>query len=114
MIIGGEVRYKHATPGTICAMEMMYDNHIALTTSRDEENHWRVPRLHRVIGYACALADQAGNKGLLKKVGELNDHKGTLTVRWVSDPTQEEMDYFVKAWESIIGDGCDNVEHEHF
>ena len=59
------------------------------------------------------LADHYGNGTLLDKVASLYDHEGTLTVGWKTGPSEGEKEFFTKAWESVIGDGCDNVEHEH-
>jgi hypothetical protein len=52
---------------------------------------WRVPRIHRVIGYVCALG---GNGEVLDKVAALDDHEGTLTVKWKAEPTDQEKTFF--------------------
>lgn len=90
---------------------LMYDDHIRISTTRSDEESWRIDRLNRVLGYVFALADRQGVQRFLGKVVEISDHKGTLTVRWGVQPTDEEKELFLKAWESAIGDGCDNVEH---
>jgi hypothetical protein len=91
-------------------MEMMYLDSIELTAYAEETQ--RVHRLQRVIGYVQALADYYGDKKILDKVLKLHDHKGTMTVFWKEQPTDEEKGMFVKAWISRIGDGADNVEHQ--
>lgn len=89
---------------------MNYD-HISVTAYNSETEGDRLNRLHRVIGYVCALTNQSGNSLLLQKITNLHDHKGTLEVTWASIPSPEEKKYLSKAWESRIGDGADNVEH---
>jgi len=91
--------------------DLMYDDHIELEATRSEEEPFRIVRLNRVIGYVCALAETHGNRKVLGKVKRLHDHKGTLTVTWSHRPSEEEKGYFLTAWESVIGDGADNVEH---
>ncbi len=90
--------------------DMMYLDNIKITNYEDSDS--RDNRLTRVIGYVQALADYYGNKKILDKVVKLHDHKGTMTVTWSSQPTDGEKEMFVKAWESCIGDGANNVEHE--
>ena len=89
---------------------MMYSDNIELTSYEGPGS--RISRLERVIGYVQALADYYGNKEILNKVSKLHDHKGNMTVTWNTQPTDGEKEMFVKAWESRIGDGADNVEHE--
>ena len=91
-------------------MEEMYHDQIKIDCSDSPE--WRLPRIQRVIGYACALANHYGNDTLLDKVESLYDHEGTLTVGWKREPSEGEKEFFTKAWDSMIGDGCDNVEHQ--
>ncbi len=91
--------------------DLMYDNHIELQATRSDEEPFRIDRLNRVIGYVYALAESQGNRKILGKVERLHDHKGTLTVTWRNRPNEEEKRYFLRAWESVIGDGADNVEH---
>jgi hypothetical protein len=92
--------------------ELMYGDHIALTATRSDEEPHRIDRLNRVIGYVCAASELRGDYKLLSKVEALHDHKGALTVRWSDRPTEEEKRHFSGAWQSAIGDGDDNVEHE--
>jgi hypothetical protein len=91
-------------------MDMMYLDTIERTAYEDEPR--RLPRLSRVIGYVQALGDYYGNERVLDKVSKLLDYKGTMTVSWKERPTDGEKEMFVKAWESRIGDGAPNVEHE--
>jgi hypothetical protein len=94
-------------------MRMMYHEQIELSGSGGPgEVEGRLTRLQRVIGYVCALADHTANESVLDKVAALNDHKGEMNVRWKVAPTAGEKEFFVKAWESVIGDGCDTVVHE--
>jgi hypothetical protein len=89
--------------------EMMYNDEIELSAYDGAES--RMTRMQRVIGYASALADHYGNRDLLSKIKGLEDHKGTLTVTWGRAPTDGEKEILVRAWNSRIGDGADNVEH---
>ena len=84
-----------------------------ITASNSHTEPDRLERLQRVVGYAMALADVAGNAGMVEKVTQLHDHKGTLIVFWHEPPTDEERDYFTRAWASKVGDGTLNVEHEY-
>ena len=90
-----------------------YEGHIRLT-GYPEEDH-RIPRLNCVIGYVQALEDLRKSEVdlLLNKVGELKDHKGSLTVYWTEIPHETEKRVFEKAWDSRIGDVTE-VEHEIF
>lgn len=72
----------------------------------------RLNRLRSVWGYALGLADNSGNANFEGIVAELHDYKGELTVRWRVTPTLGEREFFVRAWESSVGDGCPNVQHE--
>jgi hypothetical protein len=89
----------------------MYNNKIALTAHRSESEPHRIHRLQRVVGYVCALGEDQRNYGVLSKVKELHDHKGDLLVTWKVPPSEEEKGYFLKAWESTIGDGGGPIEH---
>ncbi len=73
---------------------------------------FRIDRLRTVWGYAVGLADHYGNLDFKKKVAELHDHKGILTVKWKEAATAGEKEFFSRAWKSDIGDACENVEHE--
>lgn len=90
----------------------MDDNDINIDIDAESRDAWRLNRLNQVIGFVAALADHYGNKRLLGKVSHLYDHKGDLTVTWKKQPTDGEKEFFLKAWESRIGDGAGNVVHE--
>ena len=61
---------------------------------------------------AAKLSDIAGKSGFIEKFSQIHDHKGTLIVFWHDAPTEDEKEFFAKAWASKIGDGSSNVEHE--
>lgn len=91
----------------------MFLDHPTITATNGLTEPDRIERLQRVYGYAMALADAAGNAGFVEKVTQIHDHKGTLIVFWHEPPTDEERDYFTRAWASKVGDGTLNVEHEY-
>lgn len=79
----------------------------------DEDPLFRIHRIHRVIGYAQALANIANNENIIDKINRFYDYKGILTITWNSKPSVEEMEYFQVAWESIVTDyESESVEHE--
>ncbi len=88
---------------------VMLPGHEAIAVTCSDGPEWRIPRLHRVIGYVTALG---GNGDVLEKVAALSDHEGTLRVRRKAEPTAQEKGFFAKAWSSVIGDGVDTVDHE--
>ena len=91
----------------------LYNGEIALDSSDGSSDQFRMRRLERTIGYACALAEHYGNDMLLSKIDSLYDHKGILRVSWKSEPAAGEREIFSKAWGSLIGDGAaENVEHK--
>lgn len=90
----------------------MYLDHPSITATNGDTETDRVERLNRVYGYAIALADAQGNPDCIAKLARLHDHKGNLVVHWRTAPTPDEQDFFVKAWQSLIGDRTDNVSHE--
>ena len=82
----------------------MYPYKIEIDANRaDNGEHWRVYRIYMVLGYAQALAD----------LESIYDHKGTLSVSWITEPTEDEKEYLNKAWGSIVTDYEGNpIEHE--
>lgn len=91
----------------------MYPYKIEIAGSRTEDDqHWRIYRIHRIIGYAQALADIDKNEGFYKKIKSIYDFKGSLTVIWITIPTEAEKEYLQKAWESIVADN-EGVQIEH-
>ncbi len=90
----------------------MYLDHPKISATNQDIEADRIERLNRIYGYAVGVADQMGNPGFIKKLSRLHDHKGTLMVAWFMAPTDEEKTYFVKAWQSLVGDRSVNVAHE--
>ena len=91
---------------------LTYQDEIELSAYNSETEKYRIVRLERVIGYLCALAEYYGNEKILAKIAKLHDHKGTLTVTWKDTPSDGEKEFILRAWQSPIGDGADNIEHE--
>ena len=89
----------------------MYLDHAKISATHGETEPDRLERLHRVYGYALALADVEGNTECITKIAKVHDHKGTLMVIWHVAPTEIEKAYFLKAWQSRAGDESDHVEH---
>ncbi|GAC1409773.1 MAG: hypothetical protein NVSMB6_09870 [Burkholderiaceae bacterium] len=90
----------------------MYLDHPLITATNSDTEFDRVERLNRVYGYAIALADSHGNPECITKLARLHDHKGNLVVHWRTAPTSSECEFFVKAWQSLVGDRTDSVSHE--
>lgn len=91
---------------------MKYRDIIVVATNSDKEP-WRPDRLQRVLGYVCSLADIFGNAVVMGKVEKVRDHKGALEVYWHSQPTEEEREFFLKAWGSEIGDRSKIIQHSY-
>lgn len=89
----------------------MYLDHPKISATNSETEPDRIERLSRVYGYAMGLADIDGNTECITKLAKIHDHKGTLMVIWYEAPTQAEKGYFVRAWNSRIGDETEIVEH---
>lgn len=92
----------------------MYIDEIDISGSRVEDDQpWRIKRIHALIGYAQALADLDGNEDFYKKIKSIYDYKGILFVTWLSEPNNNEKEYIEKAWNSIVTDYESNdVIHE--
>jgi hypothetical protein len=90
----------------------MFLDHPTITATNSLTEPDRIERLTRVYGYAMALADQDDNARFVEKFSQIHDHKGTLIVFWNETPDEQEKTYFLKAWQSRVGDGSSNVEHE--
>jgi hypothetical protein len=90
----------------------MFLDHPTITATNSFTEPDRIERLGRVYGYVAALADIAGKSSFIEKFTQIHDHKGTLIVFWHDAPTEDEKEFFAKAWASKIGDGSANVEHE--
>lgn len=89
----------------------MYLDHPKISATNSETEPDRLERLSRVYGYAIGLADIDGNTECITKLAKIHDHKGTLMVIWYVPPTQAEKNYFLRAWNSRIGDETELVEH---
>lgn len=90
----------------------MYLDHPKISATNSNTEPDRIERLNRVYGYAVGLADAAGELEFLSRLSQLHDHKGTLIVTWFEQPTDAQKHFFVKAWQSRIGDESATVEHE--
>ena len=90
----------------------MFLDHPSITATNSATEPDRIERLTRVYGYVAALADIMGNKEFIFKMSQIHDHKGTLIVFWHTTPSEDEKSFFVKAWQSNIGDRSSNVEHQ--
>lgn len=90
----------------------MYLDHPKITATKSDTEPDRIERMNRVYGYAVGLADYCGNIGFIEKISQLHDHKGNLIVVWATEPTEAEKNYFLRAWQSKIGDESMHVEHE--
>ena len=82
--------------------------HVEVTANKSDTEAWRIVRLHRVIGYVCALSDSIGYD-VASRISSVHDHKGILRVVWRGAPSDAEKSVFTTAWLSGIGDGTDNV-----
>jgi predicted transglutaminase-like protease len=83
----------------------MYPYKLEIDGARaNDDQHWRIDRIHLIIGYAQALADFDKNEDYYKKIKSIYDYKGNLTVTWNTEPTENEKQYLQKAWESIVTD----------
>lgn len=90
----------------------MFPDHPPITATDSQVQPERLERLHRVYGYALALADSAGDAAFPDKLTQLHDHKDTLIVFWNVTPGEPERAIFARAWASKAGHGTTNVEHE--
>jgi hypothetical protein len=92
----------------------MYPYNIEIDGARaNDDQPWRISRIYMIIGYAQALADIDNNEDFYKKIKSIYDYKGSLTVTWITSPTEEEKEYLRKAWESAVTDFEGNdIDHE--
>ena len=97
----------------ILGSDSMYPFEIKIDGSRtNDDQYWRINRIHRLIGYAQALADIDENEDFYKKIISIYDEKGSLTITWLVKPTKQEKEYLQNAWESIVTDYESNsIEH---
>lgn len=90
----------------------MYLDHPKITATKGDTEPDRIDRVNRVYGYAVGIADQRGNREFIRKIARIHDHKGTLYIVWLTPPTEEEKNFFLHTWQSLIGDESSNVQHE--
>lgn len=90
----------------------MFLDHPIISATNSNTEPDRIERLTRVYGYVVGLADYFGNPDFIGKISQIHDHKGQLIIFWAAEPTEQEKGFFVRAWESKIGDGTQNVAHE--
>lgn len=91
----------------------IYPYNIEIDGARaDTDQVWRLSRLYMMLGYAQALADIDNNEEYFKKIKNLYDDKGILTVTWLVPPSGKEKEYLQKAWGSAVTDYEGNaIEH---
>ncbi len=86
-------------------MEDMYPYDLIIDgDGASDDKHWRVLRIHMLLGYAQALADLNANEDFYKKIESIYDFEGTLIVTWKTEPTEEEKTYICKGWNSVVTD----------
>ncbi|MFT5532162.1 MAG: hypothetical protein ACI8WM_002048 [Burkholderiaceae bacterium] len=90
----------------------MFLDHPTITATSASTEPDRIERLNRVYGYVVGLADYFQNPEFITKIWQIHDHKGTLLVIWLVQPSDAEKGYFEKAWASKLGDSSNSVEHE--
>jgi len=65
---------------------------ISVSAYSAEVEPWRITRLHQTLGYL-------GAKGLGDtRIAAVHDHKGILTVTWLSTPHEREREAVKDAW----------------
>jgi len=65
---------------------------------------WRLSRLADVARRIFGASPSTGDK-----IGEINDHKGTLTVFWSRPPTTNDLAVVAQAWDDE--NECD-IQHQ--
>ncbi|HLP53980.1 MAG TPA: PIN-like domain-containing protein [Fluviicola sp.] len=76
---------------------------VELSANRGDEEPWRVERLKRVL-------KSYSDKNEIVNFDELHDHKGSLTVHWIKQPTVNERNDIEQAWEKE-NELSENVQH---
>ncbi len=70
-------------------------------------------RYERLLSLVMAIKDGCCGEEVIKKISEINDTEGHLTVTWrnsYTDPvTEENRNYVTKLWSSIFSEYC--IEH---
>ena len=69
---------------------------VSVDANRSDEEPWRLERLRSVLGWMEAHTFNA----TLCFLASLYDHKGTLTVVWIHQPTQRDRQVVENAWEA--------------
>jgi hypothetical protein len=92
----------------------MYPYQIEIEVGKNNEDyHLEIYRINRIVGYAQALADLDNNEEYCGKISSIFEYKGNLTISWKTEPSENEKDYFQKAWESVVsGYEGNKIEHE--
>lgn len=90
----------------------MYLDHPTISAINGDTEPDRLERLNRVYGYVIGQADLSDDRTCITKIAHLHDDKGTLYVSWRAQPTAEERTFFVRAWQSQIGDQSINIVHQ--
>jgi hypothetical protein len=90
----------------------MYLDHPTITATNGDTEPDRLDRLNRVYGYVIGQADITDDKNCIGKIANLHDDKGTLYVSWRVQPTDQERNFFSRAWRSQIGDETTHVVHQ--
>ena len=72
----------------------------------------KIYRLHRIIGYVCALAEKDGNFNFPKKISRIEEDMSSLKIVWKEFPTKEEISYFNDdLFESAVYSDLDELRH---
>jgi hypothetical protein len=76
---------------------------VELSANRGGEEPWRVERLKRVL-------KSYSDKNEIVNFDVLHDHKGSLTVHWLKQPSRKEKNDIEQAWENE-NELSENVQH---
>jgi hypothetical protein len=80
-----------------------------ISANRSETEGWRINRLERAFDAFCRVYGISEEQAKLL-IERIHDHKGNLSVHWVSGPTPEQCRAWGIAWE-IVGEPYDCIEH---
>jgi len=90
----------------------MYLDHPTISAINGDTEPDRLERLNRVYGHVVGQADISDNTTCITKIANLHDNKGTLFVSWRAHPTDQERNFFARAWKSQVGDESTNIVHQ--
>ncbi|MCE3296074.1 MAG: hypothetical protein K0R65_1788 [Crocinitomicaceae bacterium] len=76
---------------------------VELSANRGDEEPWRIERLKRVL-------NSYSDKNEIVNFDELHDHKGSLRVHWLKQPSRSEKNDIELAWENE-NELTENVQH---